>query len=115
MNNILEEARDLQEVIVKDRRYIHQNAELGHELPVTVAYVMKRLKEMGYEPEQIAASAIVALAGGKKSGKTFLLRADMDALPIIEEMTWNTSQKHRTCMHAAMMLMLLCFWGLRSY
>lgn len=110
MNSILEEARDLQEVIVKDRRYIHQNAELGHELPVTVAYVMKRLKEMGYEPEQIAASAIVALAGGKKSGKTFLLRADMDALPIIEENDLeykSKTQNMHACGHDAHAAMLL--------
>ncbi len=85
MNKLLQEAKALQESIVKDRRYIHQNAELGHDLPITTSYVVKRLKEMGYEPQIITDSAVVALAGGKKSGKTVLLRADMDALPIVEE------------------------------
>lgn len=37
---------------------------------------------MGYEPQQIADSAVVATVGGKKPGKTVLLRADMDALQI---------------------------------
>ena len=99
INNILEEAKVLQEVIVKDRRYIHQNAELGHDLPVTTEYVVKRLKEMGYEPKVIADSAVVALACGKKSGKTFLIRADMDALPIVEENNLEYKSKTKN-MHA---------------
>jgi len=85
MSNLLTEAKALQDIIVKDRRYIHQNAELGMDLPVTSAYIMKRLKEMGYAPEIIAGSGVVALAGGKKPGKVILLRADIDALPIFEE------------------------------
>ncbi|MEL7648613.1 MAG: M20 family metallopeptidase [Sedimentibacter sp.] len=110
MNNTLQEAKALQESIVKDRRYIHQNAELGQNLPVTTEYVVKRLKEMGYEPQVITDSAVVAMAGGKKSGKTILLRADMDALPILEEngleYKSKTSNMH-ACghdTHAAMLL-----------
>jgi len=49
MSDLLTEAKALQDIIVKDRRYLHQNAELGMDLPVTSAYVAKRLKEMGYE------------------------------------------------------------------
>ncbi|MDD6032105.1 MAG: M20 family metallopeptidase, partial [Oscillospiraceae bacterium] len=43
------------------------------------------LTEMGYEPMDCGRAGIVALAGGKKPGKVFLLRADMDGLPIREE------------------------------
>ncbi len=110
MNSILEEAKALQDVIVKDRRYLHQNAELGHDLPITTAYVLKRLKEMGYDPEIIADSAVVALAGGKKPGKTFLLRADMDALPIIEENDLeykSRTQNMHACGHDTHASMLL--------
>lgn len=110
MNNILNEAKDLQESIVRDRRYIHQNAEIGHNLPITSAYVMSRLKEMGYEPELIGKSGVVALAVGKKPGKTILLRADMDALPIVEENDLeyksNTQNMH-ACGHDAHAAMLL--------
>lgn len=110
MHSILEEAKALQAEIVKDRRYLHQNAELGHELPVTTAYVLKRLREIGYTPQLIADSAIVALAGGKKPGKTFLLRADMDALPIVEENDLEykskTSNMH-ACGHDVHTAMLL--------
>jgi hippurate hydrolase len=110
MNNILSEAKAIQDIIVKDRRYIHQNAELGHNLPITSAYVLARLKEMGYEPELLGESAIVALAIGTKPGKTFLLRADMDALPIVEENDLeykSKTQNMHACghdTHAAMLL-----------
>ena len=85
MKNIIAEAKAIQDQIVNDRRYIHQNAELGHDLPITTAYVVERLRSMGYEPKVGDDSSVVALAGCKKPGKTFLLRADMDALPILEE------------------------------
>jgi amidohydrolase len=110
MRNILEEAKTLQDIIVRDRRYIHQNAEVGQDLPVTTAYILERLKEMGYEPELIAKSAVVAIAGGKKPGKTFLLRADMDALPIIEENDLDYKSKTKNmhaCGHDAHAAMLL--------
>jgi amidohydrolase len=84
MQNLIQEAQELQETLIKDRRYIHENAEVHNELPITSAYVMTRLREMGYEPKEICKSGIVAIAG-KKPGKTILLRADMDALPIVEE------------------------------
>lgn len=39
---------------------------------------------MEYEPKEICESGIVATIEGSKPGKTFLLRADMDALPMAE-------------------------------
>jgi hippurate hydrolase len=99
MKNILEEAKALQESIVKSRRYLHQNAEFGDDMPITTEYVVEKLKGMGYEPQIITKSAIVATAGGKKPGKTFLLRADMDALPIIEETDLEYKSKTKN-MHA---------------
>ena len=84
MDFILKRAAEIQEEIVAHRRYFHENAEIHNELPLTCAYVMEKLKEMGYEPKQIAKSGVVAVAG-KKPGKTFMIRADMDALPMGEE------------------------------
>ncbi len=110
MQNILEEAKAIQETIVKDRRYIHQNAEFGLDLPVTSAYVIERLTSMGYEPQLIDSSAVVAIAGGKKPGKVFLIRGDMDALPIIEEndLEYKSITKNmHACGHDAHAAMLL--------
>jgi amidohydrolase len=81
--SILEQAHAIREQIVADRRHIHQNPELGLELDQTAAYVTKRLKEMGYEPKPCGKNGVVATIG--TGGKTILLRADMDALPILED------------------------------
>ncbi len=78
-------AHALQEELVTHRRHLHRNAEVGMDLPKTIQYVKERLTEFGYQPEECGKSGIVALAGGKKPGPVFLLRADMDALPLAEE------------------------------
>ena len=49
--NLLEEARALEPTAVADRRYIHQHAEIGTELPLTRDYVFSRLTAMGYTPK----------------------------------------------------------------
>ena len=85
MKELLDEAKKINEDIIRWRRYFHENAETHNNLPKTTAYVMARLKEMGYEPEEICQSGVLATAGGKKPGKTFLVRGDMDALPLEEQ------------------------------
>ena len=62
MNKILDEAKAIQNEIITNRRYLHQYAELGNNLPITTKYVVEKLKKMGYEPEIIADSAIVAFS-----------------------------------------------------
>ena len=82
---LLQEAEVLREQILSQRRWLHQNAETGFDLRKTHSFVKKELEDMGYQPEDCGRAGIVALAGGKKPGKVFLLRADMDGLPIQEE------------------------------
>ena len=82
---LLQEAEALREQILSQRRWLHQNAETGFDLRTTHSFVKKELEDMGYQPEDCGRAGIVALAGGKKPGKVFLLRADMDGLPIQEE------------------------------
>ena len=84
MNHFLTRAEELKDSMLNDRHYLHQHAEVGNELPVTTKYVMDRLTEIGLEPEEICKSGVVAVIKGKKPGKTYLLRADMDALPMTE-------------------------------
>lgn len=99
MNQFLKRAQELNDVIAADRRYLHQHAEAGMELPVSAAYIMKRLTQIGLEPKEIYNSGIVALIGGKKPGKTILLRADFDALPI-QEQTGLSFKSETSCAHA---------------
>ncbi|MCK5737063.1 MAG: amidohydrolase, partial [Spirochaetaceae bacterium] len=85
MKELLGEAKSLNKSLLEWRRFLHKNAEVHTILPITTAYVMDRLKEMGYNPVEICKSGVLAVISGKKPGKTILLRGDMDALPITEE------------------------------
>ncbi len=83
MKNILEEALKYKDELIGYRRYIHSNPEVGFDLKNTKTYVKQRLIEMGCDPKDCGQAGVVALVGNK--GKTFMLRADMDALPVEEE------------------------------
>ena len=82
---IKEEAVQLKDTIIADRRYLHTHPETGFDLTETKAYVKKELISMGYEPIDCGKAGLVVNAGGKKPGRVFLIRGDMDALPIREE------------------------------
>ena len=110
MNKFMEQAIAIKDDIVEYRRTIHSNPEVGAELPKTKAYVMDKLREYGYTPEEICESGIVTTIEGAKPGKTFLLRADMDALPMAEATSCDfkaTNGAMHSCghdMHTAMLL-----------
>ena len=82
---IMKAAKQYEEKMIADRRKLHSCPGIGFDLDDTVAYVKAELTAMGYEPQDCGKAGVVALAGGKKPGKVFLLRADMDALPMAEE------------------------------
>ncbi|MFR8310181.1 MAG: M20 metallopeptidase family protein, partial [Negativibacillus sp.] len=98
MNQLLQRAKELNPEIVSHRRRFHQNPELGLHLPKTSAYICEQLEKMGYQPQRIGDSSILAAVGN--GDKTFLLRADMDALPIHEETGLPFSSCVEGCMHA---------------
>ena len=82
---LLKESRTLESQLQQWRRTLHRHPEVGFDLTQTKALVKTALTEMGYEPKDCGRAGVLALAGGKKPGRTILLRADMDALPIPEE------------------------------
>lgn len=96
---MVKEAQALRETVVADRRYLHTHPGTGFDINETVEYVKKELEALGYEPKKCGKAGLVALAGGKKPGKVFLLRADMDALPIREEADVEFASENG-CMHA---------------
>lgn len=81
---ILAEAEALRETIISDRRALHAAPEAGADLPRTREYVAGRLREMGYEPKELA-GGITAEITGSDTGNCVLLRADMDALCVTEQ------------------------------
>ena len=90
--------------VIADRRHLHENPELGFEETQTAAFVAQRLEALGAEDIRtgIAKTGITALIRGTKpgSGKVVLLRADMDALPITEEVEAEYASKNPGVMHA---------------
>ena len=107
---ILNQAKKLQPTLAKYRQYLHENAEVGFALSKTATFVEKNLQEMGYTPIRIAKNCLLATIGTPSAKGAFLLRADMDALPIKEKsgeaFACKTGNMH-ACghdMHTAMLL-----------
>ena len=68
------------------RRYLHQHPELSNREVETAKYIAERLKSFGLEPRTgIARNGVVALLKGGQPGPVVALRADMDGLPVREE------------------------------
>lgn len=111
MKTYLEDALKIKDDIVGIRRKIHQNPEVGRELPKTKAIIIETLKSYGIEPKDIIESGVTATIG-KPGGKTILLRADMDALPMPEynedlEFRSQEENKMHACGHDIHTSMLL--------
>jgi len=95
------------------RRHLHQNPELSYDCFETAAFIADRLREMGVDEIHtgIAKTGIVAIINGQGPGPTIGLRADMDALPIMEltgaEHASMTPGKMHACGHDGHVTMLL--------
>ena len=85
MNSILKQGEALQEKLIGYYRNLHRIAETEFELCETVGFVRKTLDEIGCKYEDCGKCGITSVIGDANKGKVFLLRADMDALPIDEE------------------------------
>jgi amidohydrolase len=67
------------------RRHFHRHPELGHQEFGTARIVADELRKLGIEvTEEVEATGVVGILRGAHPGKTLMLRADMDALPIQE-------------------------------
>ncbi len=80
--DLYKRALELREETVAHRRWLHSHAEVGLNMPKAQAYVMEQLKNYGLEPRPCGHGVTAEL--GRKGGRTLLLRADMDALPMPE-------------------------------
>lgn len=77
--------QNVKQDVIELRRDIHAHPELGFEEVRTAAIVADRLKRLGYEIRTgIAQTGVIGILRTGKPGRTVLLRADMDALPIEE-------------------------------
>jgi len=96
---IKENTEKIYDEMVKIRRKIHMNPELGNEEFETSATIKEFLKNNGIEYEEIINTGIVATIYNGE-GKTVATRADIDALPIFEENEVEYKSKINGKMHA---------------
>src|SRR5215213_3766123 len=80
------EAEALRDELIARRRDFHQHPELAFEEVRTAGIVARELTELGLEVQAgVGKTGVVAMLEGAHDGPTVLVRADMDALPILEE------------------------------
>lgn len=83
MSAIQEKASELQDYLVKTRRYLHENPESSLKEYETAAFIQKELDSFGVPFEKVGETGTLAIIKGEKGeGKTVLLRADIDALEL---------------------------------
>ena len=101
MTLIIEPSTSLIDRVIAMRRDFHRHPELGFEERRTAEIVARRLRELGYDVHTgIATTGVVGVLRGASPGRTIMLRADMDALPIDEENTADYTSTHPQTMHA---------------
>ncbi len=99
---LLELANNIKDELIDNRRTLHKSPELAYCEENTSAFIQKKLEEMGIEYKTgYAKTGVVGIIRGKKGdGKTVLLRADMDALPITELNDVDYRSQYEGRMHA---------------
>ena len=109
--SIVEQIHQCREELISLRRDFHRHPELGFEEHRTAGVIEAYLKELGLDSRRMAGTGVVALLEGHRPGPVLMLRADMDALPVVEKndvayRSQNPGVMH-ACGHDAHMAMLL--------
>lgn len=104
IERIKKAAKEIEQELTELRHELHQYPEIGMELPKTHEIISRELKKIPgllVQEHKAGGYGIIALMqGGKGEGKTVLLRADIDALPLEEKTGLEYSSRHAGCMHA---------------
>lgn len=83
--SINKNALAINDSVIAWRRYIHQNPELSNREFKTAAFIAAHLKALGLDVKTgIGKTGVVGILKGGKPGPVVALRADMDALPVVE-------------------------------
>lgn len=79
-------AAAIEQQLIEWRRHLHEHPELSNREVETSKYVAEKLRSFGLEPKTgVARTGVVAVLQGAKPGPAVALRADMDGLPVVEE------------------------------
>lgn len=102
-NEIHAKALAIQDYLTRVRQHLHQHPELGMQEFETTAFIRKELEAMGIEIVPINAEVgVLGIIRGEKTGSNTVtaLRADIDALPILEQTGVPYASKNPGVMHA---------------
>ncbi len=105
MKNLLDKIKSNAEEIGQATKgfwhHLHSHPELSFNEQQTSSFVIKILKDNNIEVyEGINGTSIIGIIKGKKQGKTIGVRAELDALPIIENTNLDYESKNKGVMHA---------------
>ena len=90
----------LEQELIELRRDFHRHPELGLEEHRTADKIESYLKPLGLEISRIGETGVVGLLKGDQPGRTLMLRADIDALPVQEMTSVPYKSVHEGMMHA---------------
>lgn len=94
-------AEKLSSDLIEIRRSLHRIPETAFEEYKTSDFIKRQLEKLGLSYQTVCGTGIVSIINGKKgSGKTILIRADMDGLPIEEKTEVPFKSEHKGKMHA---------------
>lgn len=96
---MLDNAKKYEQYMIDIRRHLHMNPELSGQEFNTKKLVVEELNKLGIEVKETSGTSIIGILKGAKEGKTVALRADMDALPIVEQSGVEFSSQNPGVMH----------------
>ena len=96
-NNLERNFKDIEQKVIDWRRDIHQNPELGNREFRTATLVAKHLRSLGMEVKtEVGVTGVIGVLKGGQPGPVVALRADMDALPVLERTPVSFASKATT-------------------
>ena len=104
--DIWQEALAVEDYVIGLRRYFHENPELSDQEDNTVAKIMETLTAAGIACDNVPGGGVMGYIDSGKPGKTVLLRADIDALPIQEDP--NNVKQPKACVSKVPGVMHAC-------
>jgi carboxypeptidase Ss1 len=101
VDELLSEVKSFEPKIIQLRREVHSKPELSYKELNTSRLVEEELKKIGIEVRSgVGGTGVVGMLRGVQRGKVVALRADMDALPVEEQVELPFKSKNNGVMHA---------------